>query len=114
MAVPRDGIAYALQYALSTYVVAPSTLRASHIPVRSRFSDEIGGRESGADDAWTQRLLAAIDSLKDAGGLARFSNRMRSLGGSPSLSDHEVLAHFEGALVSYYENREIGISPDPF
>ena len=113
--VNKDGLAYALRYALSTYLVPDAfglkTLIAS-VPLQ-----EVHGRnKKRIGPEWVSKLSAAIPAVIHEGfGVEQFKNRLTRAGVdvvkiTPSALQQQIV----GAIIQYCNRRMIGTSPDPF
>ncbi len=108
----QDGLSYALQAALATYIVSSPIITepspgGRNIPERHR---------KRSDSEWTGRLaIAAEATIDEAFSLERFENRLSRGGVNVNTITPRVLQeHIAEALTSYYNRRMIGTAPDPF
>jgi len=106
-----DGLAYALQAALASYIVSRS-VTAEEFAKPHEFGEDAN---SSIDAEWEERLRIATDAtIKEAFSLERFEKRLaRASVNIDTIPSSTLQAYIADALERYYNRRLIGLSPDP-
>ncbi len=106
-----DGLAYALQAALDSYIIS-GPITAEEFAVPRGFGEET---DSSIDSEWAERLRIAADTtIKEAFSLESFENELAEADiDIDTISSHTLQGYIADALERYYNRRMIGLSPDP-
>lgn len=110
----RDGLAYALCAALSTYIAPRPDLLKSMVLRPVDQQEEIGDQEY-LDVQRVHKLALAIDAtVREGYSLMHFEQRLASIEKDLLPIPHDVLQrHIAAALLRYYDRRMIGVAPEP-
>lgn len=110
----RNGLAYALRAALSTYIVPSSDLLESMKRPSADQQEEVGDQEY-LDVQRIQRLAIAIDATVQEGySLMHFEQRLASTHIDVASVPLDLLQqHIAAALLRYYDRRLVGVPPEP-
>lgn len=106
-----DGLAYALQAALDSYIISdPAT--AEELALPRGFGGKI---DSSIDSEWAERLRIAVDAtIQEAFSLESFENELAEADiDINTISSYALQGYIADALERYYNRRMIGLSPDP-
>jgi len=108
--IGQNGLAYALQSALSTYI-APAATNFSEDSV-----EQVNECIKQLDREWAEQLLYAADAvIQESFGLKRFEKYLLRVNENAAPISPKVLrTHIAAALGRYYKRQQIGLSPDPF